>query len=371
MSIKKDTINICFYSGDITNSGGTERVAVIIANELNRMPEYNVSFLSLVEKKSEPFFNLDKTIPRYTVYDHVVRGITHIGGIILRTRRLIKEKNIDILIDIDGILEMYTIPAAAFTSVKIISWEHYNFYQHPVVPYRKYTRKMAAKWAAAIVTLTEEDKGYYENNLDVKCPIRCIYNPVIWKENTKEYDSASKVILSAGRLTYQKGFDILIDVADLFLKKYPDWKWIVLGEGEDRQMLEEKTKAKGLEGQLLFPGNVDNIDDYYAKASMFVMTSRFEGLPMTLLETKPFHLPIISFDCKTGPRELVKNGVNGYLVSEGDNAKLAEAISRLIENENERISFSQNAIMDMEKFELDSIISNWKGLLLELSMGGK
>lgn len=360
---RKDTINICFYSGDITNSGGTERVAIIIANELNKLPEYNVSFLSLVEKEKEPFFDLDKSIERYTVYDHVVRGITHIVGIIKRTAKVVKEHKIDVLIDIDGILEMYTIPAKMFTEVKVISWEHYNFYQHPFVPYRKYTRRMAARWAEAIVTLTEEDRGYYQNNLNVRCPIQCIYNPVIWKQNVGEYDKNSKIILSVGRLTYQKGFDILIDIASLFLKEHPDWKWLVMGEGEDRQMLEEKTKEKGLEEQLLFPGNVDNIDEYYKKASMFVMTSRFEGLPMTLLETKPFQLPIVSIDCKTGPKELIQDGVNGYLVAEGDNQKMAECITELMENEEKRVMFSENAILDMEKFELDSIIAQWDKLL--------
>ncbi|MFQ9516385.1 MAG: glycosyltransferase family 4 protein [Eubacterium sp.] len=358
--------NICFYSGDITNSGGTERVAIIIANELNKLEEYNVSVLSLVEKEKEPFFALDRTIPRYAIYDHVVRGITHIGGIINRTRKMIKKHNIDILIDIDGILEMYTIPAKRFTKVKIISWEHYNFYQHPVVPYRKYTRKMAARWADAIVTLTEEDKGYYTSNLNVRCPIQCIYNPVIWKKNTKEYDSQSKIILSVGRLTYQKGFDILIDVADLFLKGYPDWKWIVLGEGEDREILEKKVMEKGLDKQLLFPGNVDDIDEYYAKASVFVMTSRFEGLPMTLLETKPYKLPIVSFDCKTGPKELVQDGINGYLIPEGENKEMAEAICKLIDNEKERKEFSEHAIIDMEKFELTCIMNHWIELLKEI-----
>ncbi len=356
-------INICFYSGDITNSGGTERVAIIIMNELNKLDKFNISVLSLVEKEKEPFFKLDENIPRYTIYDHVVRGITHIGGIINRTRKAIKEHSIDILIDIDGILEMYTIPTKLFTKVKIISWEHYNFYQHPVVPYRKYTRKMAARWADAIVTLTEEDKGYYESNLNVRCPIQCIYNPVIWKENVKPYEVNSKIILSAGRLTYQKGFDILIDVAKEFLNNYPNWKWIVLGEGEDRPMLEEKTKAYGLEKQLLFPGNVDNIDDYYSKASMYVMTSRFEGLPMTLLETKPYNLPIVSFDCKTGPRELIKEDVNGYLVEENNTKKLANKITFLIENQTKRIEMSKNTRLDMDKFNLQPIIDNWVNLI--------
>ena len=359
-------LNICFFSGDITNSGGTERVAIIIANELNKNNDYNISFLSLVEKKEHPFFELDKNISRYTVYDSVVRGVTHIGGIINRVRKFVKENSINIIIDIDGILEMYTIPVKLFKKVKVISWEHYNFYQHPVVPYRKYTRKMAARWADAIVTLTEEDKGYYNQNLNIRCPIQCIYNPVIWKQDTGNYDSDSKIILSAGRLTYQKGFDILIDVANLFLKKHHDWKWIVLGEGEDRDKLEKKTESLGLEGQLFFPGNVDNIDEYYKKAAIFVMTSRFEGLPMTLLETKPFKLPLVSFDCKTGPRELIRDKINGFLVDEGDVERMSEKIVNLIEDRQLRINMSEQATLDMKRFDLKEIVDKWDVLISQI-----
>lgn len=304
----KDKINLCFFSGDITNSGGTERVTSIIINELNKRNKFNISIVSLVEKKDTPFFELSPEIDRYALYNNEVRGVTHIISIITRLKRLVRKKDIDILVDIDGILDMYSIPVKWLTGIKIISWEHYNFYQNPYVPYRKITRKMAARWADAIVTLTDEDKGYYKDNLKIKGKITSIYNPIIWKETVGNYDINSKMILSVGRLTYQKGFDILIEVADLFLQKYPDWKWIVLGEGEDREQLEAKTKKLGLQTQVLFLGNVQNIDEYYSKAAMFVMTSRFEGLPMTLLETKPHKLPIISFDCKTGPKELILEG---------------------------------------------------------------
>mgnify|MGYP004507072667 FL=1 len=355
--------NIWFYSGDITNSGGTERVATIIANELNKLDDIEVSIVSLVEKRSAPFFDLDETIKRYTIYDTPVRGITHIGGIIKRTRALIKDKKVDILIDIDGILEMYTIPAAVFTKTKIVSWEHYNFYQNPVVKYRKYTRRMAARWADAIITLTEEDKQYYNENLNVKCPIQCIYNPVIWEKEVVQYDLDSKTILSVGRLTYQKGFDMLVEVADLFLKKYPDWNWIILGEGEDRESLERQIKEKGLEKQLILKGNVENVSEYYAKASMFVMTSRFEGLPMTLLETKPHKLPIVSFNCKTGPSELIEDGVNGYLVQEENLDEMAEKIQQLMNNSSLRKNFSENALMNMDKFELEAIVNKWIKML--------
>lgn len=355
--------NICFYSGDITNSGGTERVAIIIANELNKRDDYNISILSLTEKKDKCFFEIDESIPRYTIYDCVVRGITHIGGIINRTRKIIQKYNIEILIDIDGILDMYSLPVKLFTDVKVISWEHYNFYQHPIVPYRRYTRKMAARWADAIVTLTEEDRKYYTSNLNVKCPIQFIYNPVIWEEQEEVYDECSKIILSAGRLTYQKGFDMLVDVAELLLKKYPDWKWLVLGEGNDRATLEEKTKEKGLERQLLFPGNVDDIGDYYKKTAIFVMTSRFEGLPMTLLEAKNYKLPIISFDCKTGPRELIKDNINGYLIEENNIQQMADKIVCLLESNDKRKEMSEQALLDMNKFNLDKIIEKWINLI--------
>lgn len=355
--------NIWFYSGDVTNSGGTEKVAITIANELNKMDEFNVSFVSLVEKDPEPFFHVDESIPRHMIYDHVVRGITHLPGIIRRTRKLVKKYDVDVLIDIDGILEMYTIAATARLKTKVISWEHYNFYQHPIVPYRKYTRKIAARWAATIITLTDEDKGYYESNLKCRCPIKRIYNPVIWSETEAEYNIESKTIISAGRLTYQKGFDILVDVADLFIKNYPDWNWLILGTGEDENMLKEKIEKKGLSNQVILKGEVDNMKDYYSHASMYVMTSRFEGLPMTLLETKPHKLPLVSFNCKTGPSELIEDGVNGFLVKEGDNQGLADAIETLMNDKALRKQFSDNAQNGVGRFELEPIVKEWVNVL--------
>ena len=258
---------------------------------------------------------------------------------------------------------MYTIVATARLKTKVISWEHYNFYQHPIVPYRKYTRKIAARWAATIITLTDEDKGYYESNLKCKCPVKRIYNPVIWPKTEAEYDIESKTIISAGRLTYQKGFDILVDVAVLFIKNYPDWKWLILGTGEDEKMLKEKIKEKGLGNQVILKGEVDNMKDYYSHASMYVMTSRFEGLPMTLLETKPYKLPLVSFNCKTGPSELIEDGVNGFLVKEGDNQGLADAIETLMNDKALRKQFSDNAQNGVERFELEPIVREWADIL--------
>lgn len=355
--------NICFFSGDITNSGGTERVATIIASQLSKKNKYNISFVSLVEKREKPFFNIDKEIYRYKLFDKPVKGITHVASICHKLRKVVNDNNIDILIDIDGILDMYSLVVKVFTDVKVISWEHFNFHQHPTVNYRKYTRRLAGRFSDGIITLTKEDKGYYRENIKIKCPIECIPNPIMSISNKYFYKSSSKIILSVGRLTYQKGFDMLVDIANIVINKHKDWKWLILGEGEDRKLLEGKIKEYGLEGKLILIGNVSNVSEYYKEAGIFVLTSRYEGLPMTLLETKPYKLPIVSFNIKTGPKECMINNENGYLVPAFNKEEMANKIEKLMENEVLRKKFSNNALQDTNKFQLDNIIKKWSKLL--------
>ena len=357
---------ICFFSGDITNGGGTERVGTIIANELSKNDKYDISFVSLVEKQEHPFFEIYDNINRYSLFDQPVRGVTNIHRICYRLIKLIKKEKFEIIVDIDGILDMYSLIAKVITKVKVISWEHFNYYQHPDVGYRKYTRWLAGRFADTIITLTEEDKGYYLENLKIKCPIQAIYNPIMGLENIKEYDEASKMILSVGRLTHQKGFDMLVEVAKDVLYKHPDWTWIILGEGEERPLLEQKIKDYQLEKRLILKGNVSNVEDYYAMTGIFVLTSRYEGLPMTLLETKPYQLPVVSFDIKTGPRECIINGENGYLIDNLDVSLMSNRINQLIEDQELRKVFSRYSSKNNEKFSIENIVQKWNQLLGEL-----
>ena len=361
--VEDNKISVCFFSGDITNSGGTERVGTIIANELSKNSNYKISFVSLVEKKDKPFFEVADNIKRYKLYNEPVRGITHIVQICHKLRKLVKKQKIDIIVDIDGILDMYSLIVKFLSKVKVISWEHFNFYQHPTVGHRKYTRALAGRFADAIVTLTKEDREYYKSNLKIKCPIKYIHNPVMNLDKKYDYDSKSKILLSVGRLTHQKGFDMLVDVAKEVLNKHKDWTWVILGEGEDRKLLEDKIEEYNLKDRVILKGNVSNVDDYYSKAGIFVLTSRYEGLPMTLLETKPFKLPVVSFDIKTGPKECIIDNCNGYLVEEFNINKMAEKINTLIENEEIRKDFSNHALDNTDKFELKSIVDNWNKLL--------
>lgn len=366
----QERINICFFSGDITRSGGTERVSSIVANQLVISEKCNISFLSLSERKEETFFYLHKNIKRYTLYDEPVSGSKHILGYIGRIKKFIKEYSVDILIDIDGILDMYSIPALIGTKTKLISWEQFNFYQNPDGNYRKITRKLAAKWADAIVVLTQEDKGYYQKNLKIKNVIRHIYNPIVIEEVECSYNIDSKTIISAGRLTNQKGFDILIDVAKKVFEKHNDWKWIIAGEGEDRPKLEEKIKEYGLEEQLILLGNVNNIEDYYKQSSIYVLTSRFEGFGLVLTEAKSYKLPCVSFRCPAGPVEIIADNENGYLINCFNIEEMTDKICKLIEDKQLRLNFSNKALEDTKKFAVDIVAKQWEELFEEL-MNGK
>lgn len=360
----KSKKNVCFLSGDITRSGGTERVGTMIANELaNDRDKYNIYILSLSKVNKYPFFHISDDIKQHHIYEHDVNFKTQYISIVTKIRKFIKKYNIDVLIDIDVILDIFSIPATRFTKTKVISWEHFNYYENLGVKLRDIARKLAAKYSDYIVTITEEDKEYFSKNLKLKCPIINIYNPVddIYKDN--EYDSESKIILSAGRLTYQKGFDILIDVAKNVFKEHKDWRWIILGEGEDREKIENKIKENRLESNVILKGNVSNIEDYYKKSAMFVLTSRYEGLGLVLIEAKSYKLPLVSFECKVGPKEIIEDNVNGYLIECFDVDYMSQKIIKLINNNSLRDEFSKKSNIGIEKFEINSIIDKWKYII--------
>lgn len=364
-------MHIVFFSGDITRSGGTENVSIMIANELSAKTDYEISFVSLFEEHDSPFFSIDPDIRRFKIYPTATHGIQHYFDTCQRLRNIVDGRHVDVLVDIDGILDMYSLPIKRHTGVKVVSWEHFNYLQNPGVPYRKLTRRWAARRADAIVTLTETDRKLYESNLKLKCPIMAIANPMLPPTETS-YDADSHLILSSGRLTYQKGFDLLVEIAGKVLPDHPDWRWMILGEGEDRPILERRIHEANLDNRLVLKGRVDDMDSYYRQSAMFVMTSRFEGLPMVLLEAKAHRLPLISFDCPTGPSEIIEDGINGTVVPLRDTDAMATAINKLIDDRAKRIEYSAMSGSNAERYDMATVLDGWRRLLrsFDLNEGG-
>lgn len=353
---------ICFFSGDITRSGGTERVSVMIANELAKQEKYEICFLSLCEQKEAPFFPLDAGIKRYKLGERWIQPGPGYLPLIPKIRRFFKEQAIDVVLDIDIVLDILSLPAAWRLKTKVLSWEHSNCFFEQSVLYRRAILKFSVKHSDYVVTLTEGDKKNYEQLLKRTEKIEAIYNPM--EETAAAGDRVQENrVITVGRLVAGKGMDYLAEVAAQVLTKHPDWKWYVLGEGEKRAFLEQVIKEKRLEGKLILTGLVENVGDYLNAAKIFVLTSKSEGLPMCLLEAKAYGLPCVSFDIPTGPNEIIEDGVNGFLIEPFDCERMIAKINSLIEQEELLQSFASNAKNNMEKFQMKSIIEKWNRVL--------
>jgi glycosyltransferase involved in cell wall biosynthesis len=353
---------VCFFSGDITRGGGTERVASLIANALASQRNYEILFLSLVEQQKQPFFVLDPKIRRYALGDRWISPGPGYLPVIPKLRRFLKEKEIDVLIDIDIVLDILSIPAAKGGKTKVLSWGHFSYYFEQKSLYRRWILRYAAKRADYMVTINEENRSCIAKFLKREKDIATIYNPV--QEPVREPAvPKEKWILSVGRLVAVKGIDDLAETAVRVLKEHSDWKWIVVGDGEERPVLETAIAAHHLEEQLILKGTVSDVEPYLQRAQIFVLTSRSEGLPMCLLEAKANGLPCVSFDIHSGPNEIIEDQVNGYLVPPYDCAQMAERIGTLIQDEALRRQFAENTVRGIRKFQMDTIIQNWNGVL--------
>jgi len=223
----------------------------------------------------------------------------------------------------------------------------------------------ATKKLDKVVVLTDQDKEQWvrthNNIIRIANPSPFHINP-----NPNPYQIDSKVAISIGRLDEQKGYDKLIDAWTIVAKKHPQWKLNIFGTGELDETLRKQIISNGLRDIVNLKGATKKIEGEYMSGSFYVMSSLFEGLPMVLIEAVTFGLPIVSFDCEWGPREIVENGYNGYLVPAGDVHVLANKIIELIEDPEKRMVMSDNAKEISKRYTLSIIMKEWEDLFMQI-----
>jgi glycosyltransferase involved in cell wall biosynthesis len=213
-----------------------------------------------------------------------------------------------------------------------------------------------------VVTLTQKDKDLItEKYTPLSCV--CIPNASPFKITSYNTFKHEKTILSIGRLTGQKGFDLLIRSYALIADRYPDWKLIIIGDDYgSKKSLQELISELGLEESISIIPATKHITTYYQSAGFYVLSSRFEGLPMVLIEAMSFGLPLIAFNCPTGPAELV-NTENGILIENGNLEKLAEAMVAIIDSPQLLAAKATGAEKHAVKFSKDKINRLWTNFL--------
>lgn len=212
------------------------------------------------------------------------------------------------------------------------------------------------------VVLTEEDRASWTelNNVEV------IPDPLAFDIDEKS-PLASKRVIAVGRYVYQKGFDLLLKSWSKIEKQHPDWELAVYGMGERSpyELIIDDLKIDRSRCHLF--GSTPNIKKEYLKSSLFVFSSRFEGFGMVLIEAMACGLPVISFDCPCGPKDIVRHEEDGLLVPSGDTDAFADAMHKLMSDDALRKDMASQALVNVRRFQLDEIAQRWKSLFAECS----
>jgi glycosyltransferase involved in cell wall biosynthesis len=350
-------MNICFF-GNFT-SGGTERAAFLVANGLQEHHDVNI----INSCKQKPTFYLSPEIEMsYLPNGNIARRI-------LSLAKCLKKRKIDVLITVEAMTGILSVPAAFLAQCKHIVWDHANYYQHQGCKYIQRVRQIELNTANAYVVLTRRDFSNFQNHFKCKVPLEHIYNIAEPQKNNR-YNLKSKTIISAGHIRKIKNFIAIPEIGKIIFPKYPDWCWKIYGDARDEEYekIQKKIIEYRLENNIVFCGRSNDMETEYQNAAIYVMTSLQEGLPMVLLEAKSNKLPLVSFDIETGPDEIIQDGINGYLVPAYDVQIMAEKICFLIENKDLRMKFSYQTKLDLEKFDSETIIEKWNELIKLVTM---
>jgi len=351
---------IAFFSGNLSNGGGTERVLSIIANGLAERG-HEVMIMSLTGT-GDSYYELNKAIKVHWICSRglqkdILRNLKYI-------ERILDEEKPEYLIDVDIILCFYSRILRKRCGIRYwISWEHFNYFtkfDHNQ-GLRSLARKTVSRKSDCLVVLSDEDKRYYRENLNPSCRLKRIYNPAVFEEPAATVKK-EKIILAVGRLTKIKGYDMLLKSWAALEKGYPEWSLLLVGDGEERAALEKQAEDAGLRN-VHFEGNVKNVEDYYARADIFVLPSRNEGFAMVLLEAMAYALPIVAFNCKAGVSEAVEDNVSGYLAEAENVDAFTECLAKMIGNGSEkRAEMGAKGQKKLQEFKKDRILDQWEKL---------
>ncbi|MDD5216854.1 MAG: glycosyltransferase family 4 protein [Candidatus Omnitrophica bacterium] len=274
----------------------------------------------------------------------------------------------DVVISFQTVQNVISLLATRGLNIPIIVSERFDPSTEDLKYVWKILRQILYPSAFRVVVQTEAASCYFSNK--VRRLVKVIPNPVEIETNVDEKSSADpkthKNILAMGRLVSQKGFDMLIRAFSTIANKNPNWSLTIWGEGPLRLDLESLIYNLGLHERVHLPGLTDNVFREMHQADLFVLSSRYEGFPNVLLEAMACGLPVISFDCQSGPKELIQNKVNGILVTAGDVNALASEMDRLMTEESERRRLAMRAAEIKEQYSMKNIMKLWDDFLDEI-----
>ncbi|MEO9479086.1 MAG: glycosyltransferase [Maribacter dokdonensis] len=355
--------NIAFLLSLISDGGGIGRVTSLISNELYKLEHYNIHIISYVKSETN-FYLWNQNLTYHFLREDQIpmkKGIFKASKVL---RNVITKNKIDILVSCGQIVGPLGVCGSLFKNTKLIYWSHTSFKGASKKQFRMFNEHFTALFSNYLVSLTKADEINYKKETFAKKVIQ-IYNPIDSRiENLpRNYDETTNKIISVGRLQFEKYFEIITQVMPIILKSYPETEWHIYGSGGFKEKLENLINQNNLEGKVILKGQTNKLYELYPKYSIMVMTSRYEGFPMSLLEGLAFNLPLVSFDVLTGPNEIIREEINGYLIQPFDVEEMANKIISLLKNPEKMREFSNNNRQYIQEYSTSLVLKKWQYLL--------
>jgi glycosyltransferase involved in cell wall biosynthesis len=364
-----------------TNSlagGGAERVAATLANFWARK-RWDVTIVTL-NPQSEDFYVLEPGVRRISlnlsgdsgnVWEALRQNVRRVAAL----RRVLMQLRPDVAVSMMSTPNvLLALAGRTIPNVCTLGSERCYPPHEPLGFVWNTLRSKMYGRLSAVVALTSECARWIEAHTSA-AHVSVIPNPAVCPlpDNPPRIQpdalcpAERKVLLAVGRLNDVKNFEVLTRAFAELAGKYRDWDLVILGEGPERSLLESGIRDRQLETRIFMPGIAGNVGTWFARADLYVMTSRSEGFPNALAEALAHGLPAVSFDCNTGPRDIIRHGVDGLLVPPDDSAALVDALDRVMGDGDLRTQLAARAHDAKDRFSVEKIAGMWEELFRELS----
>jgi GalNAc-alpha-(1->4)-GalNAc-alpha-(1->3)-diNAcBac-PP-undecaprenol alpha-1,4-N-acetyl-D-galactosaminyltransferase len=285
--------------------------------------------------------------------------------LLARLRRAIQDTRPQAVISFIDLTNIRTLLAATGLDVPVIVSEQCDPHHNNVGAGIHLLRRRVYPQAKYVVALTEESMAFFSDMKGVRG--RIIPNPVLppVSDEEEEYPLGKNgfLLMGMGRLSHEKGFDLLLRAFGMVAQEHPCWSLEIWGEGSILDWLEQFASKLGLSDRVRFPGFTRTPHRAMKRADLFAVSSLCEGFPNVLCEAMASGLPVVSFDCPSGPRHIIRNGVDGVLVPPRNVPAMAEALDRLMRDQNERRRLAARAPEVVRRFAVKDVMSMWEQLL--------
>lgn len=351
--------------------GGLERVLANKLNYLHRHTNLELHILTFQQENKPPCYPIPEEITLHDLnlkYNRNLsflntKNVRNLYSHFVKLRKKLKEVDPDVIVVCNYEYGFYLVPLLAKKALKIKEYHssrHFNYLTRKSsksifknLIYR-FTDFFESKYDH-LVLLTPDELKYYNSNNKV------VISNGIDKISTNQSTLTNKKVITAGRIAPVKGYNHLISSWKFVNDKHPDWVLEIYGDGAPNyiHLLQNQIKDLKLENKVLLKGATQQLNSKMLESSIYVMSSLTECYPMVLLEAMSVGLPIVSFDCPNGPRNIIKDKKNGILVEHLNESKLAEAILFLIDNPDERNRMGAFSSALIKNYSNDEVMQQW------------